>query len=257
MTNLSASDEREQTHRQTRRQTLLISAVGVVIVYILWNIPALEIFTYPVRLFVTYVHELSHSLMAIITGGEVIGFTISPDGSGVATTRNGISALVLPAGYLGAAFFGSLLFYLANTIRKPRFLSILIGATLIIFTALYARPNDQGELSALVIGLAFGALLVLAGWKLHTLFNQLLLNVLSILLALNSVLDLFMLVRSTSAVIVTRNGVIRNDAAAFSERVAPIIPPVVWAVLWALIAVAMLCTAIYFSMIRPLRRSQD
>jgi hypothetical protein len=249
MTDLSLRDERNQM----RRQTLMISAIGVLIVYALWNIEALNILTYPLRLFVTYVHEISHSLMAIITGGEVIGFTISPDGSGVATTSGGIRALILPAGYLGAAFFGSVLFYLANTIRKPRFLSMLIGGLLVVFTILYARPNQDGALSALVIGLLFGVLLALAGWKLPMQINQLILNVLSIVLALNAVLDLLALIRSTSVVIVTGNGIIRNDAAAFTNEVTPIIPPVVWAVIWAGLAVAMLGVALYFSILHPLR----
>lgn len=249
MTNLTFKEEQ----MQMRRQTLLISAIGVVIVYALWNIDALQILTYPVRLFVTFVHELSHSLMAIITGGDVIGFTISPDGSGLATTRGGLSALILPAGYLGAAFFGSFLFYLANTIRKPRILSLLIGGLLIVFTTLYARPNADGALSALVIGWSFGLLLTAAGWKLPTIANQLILNILSISLALNAVLDVFTLIRSTSTVIITERGVVRNDAAAFSNAVAPFVPPVVWALLWAIIAIAMLGAAIYLSIVRPLR----
>lgn len=249
MTNLTLRDERSQM----RRQTLVISAIGVVIVYALWNIEALNILTYPLRLFVTYVHEISHSLMAIITGGRVIGFTISPDGSGLATTAGGIRALILPAGYLGAAFFGSLLFYLSNSVRKPRFLAVLMGILLLVFTLLYSRPNQDGALSALVIGLLFGAALCLIGWKLPTQINQLILNVLSIVLALNAVLDLLALIRSTSAVIVSGNGIVRNDAAAFSAEITPIIPPVFWAVIWAILAAAMLAAAVYFSIIHPLR----
>jgi voltage-gated potassium channel Kch len=252
MTNVTLRDEK----MQMRRQTLFISAIGAVIVYALWNIEALSILTFPLRLFVTYIHEISHSLMAIITGGEVVGFTISPDGSGVATTAGGIRALILPAGYLGAAFFGSFMFYLANTVRKLRFLAILIGVLLIIFTLLYARPNAQGALSALVIGLLFGAALSVSGWKLSTQINQLLLNILSIVLALNAVLDLLALIRSTSAVIVTGSGIIRNDAAAFSAEIAPIVPPVFWAVLWAIVAIGMLGTAVYFSIVHPLRRPE-
>jgi hypothetical protein len=249
MTNLTLPDEKTQM----RRQTLMISAFGVLLVYALWNIEALNILTYPLRLFVTYVHEISHSLMAIVTGGQVVGFTISPDGSGIATTSGGIRALILPAGYLGAAFFGSLLFYLANSITRPRFLSLLIGIALIVFTTFYARPDQSGALSSFVIGWLFGAALCLSGWKLSTRVNQLILNILSIVLALNAVLDLLALIRSTSAVIRTGSGIIRNDAAAFSAEVATIVPPVVWAVIWAVLAVAMLGAALYFSILHPLR----
>ena len=49
-------------------------------------------------------------------------------------------------------------------------------------------------------------------------------------------------------------GDIRNDAAAFSQEITPLLPPSVIALIWAAVAIAMLGAAIYYGTIKPLRR---
>lgn len=243
--------------RAFRRRALLMAGIAIALVYALWQIDALEGFVYPFRLFVTYVHEASHSLMAELTGGDIVGFTVNPDGSGFATTRGGTQALILPAGYLGAAFFGALLFYVTNTVRYTRPVSIALGAGLLAFTVLFSRPAETGEPTAFLVGIVFGALLIGMGWKANQTINILVLNMLAAMTSLHAVFDLFFLTRSTQ-VIMTVNGsaTVRNDAAAFSEFVAPLIPPAIWAIIWAGLALLMLGVSAYFSIIRPMRRGQ-
>lgn len=236
--------------RLFRRQALMLALLALGVVYLLWNIPALSGIIYPFRLFVTYVHEVSHSLMAIITGGTVTGFTISPDGSGVATTIGGSRALILPAGYLGAAFFGAVLFYIVNTVRYTRPIAVLLGIGFVVFTTIYSRPDQSGTPTAFLVGWIFGLALIGMGWQLPQTINILILNVLAMLTSLNAVLDLLYLTRASG----TSAGVVRNDAAAFSAEIAPLLPPVVWAILWAGLALLMLVISIYFSIIRPIRR---
>src|SRR5690606_17722556 len=79
--------------------------------------------------------------------------------------------------------------------------------------------------------------------------NTLVLNLLAVLTGLNAVLDLLYLVRNTNAAL----GPIRNDAAAMAELTLGI-PPVIWAVIWALIAVFMLGCAVWYSVLKPLRQ---
>jgi hypothetical protein len=242
----------------SRRRALTITLVAVVIVWLLWNVPQLSALAYPFRLFVTYAHEAGHSIAALLTGGRVLGFAVSADGSGLATTAGGIRAIILPAGYLGAALFGSLLFYLVNTTRRARLISALVGAGLIVFTLLFARPDHSGLPLALIVGLLAGLGLVALAWKASPDLNLLVLNVLAMMTALNAVLDVWLLARNTG-VTVTRpgGGVINNDAAAFTREVAPLIPPAVWAVLWAALSVMMIGGAVYFSILRPLLRDDE
>lgn len=233
------------THAEFRRRALVYAGIALVIVFILWNIPQLSLLLFPFRLFVTFVHEAGHGLAAILTGGRFLSFTILPSGAGFATTAGGSSALILPAGYLGAALFGAVLFYLANTVPYPRHISAVLGALVIVIAVAFG-----GLLSlATVVGVVIGLLLIALGLRAHYDINLLVLNLLAMLTSLNAVLDLLYLVNSSGATV----GNVRNDALAFSQTVLPL-PAPVWALVWAALALAMLGVAIYYSVIHPWRR---
>ncbi|MAS35122.1 MAG: hypothetical protein CL610_14015 [Anaerolineaceae bacterium] len=229
-----------------RQQVLWIAALTGILVFVLWNIPALDFLLYPFRLFVTFVHEVGHSLMAEFTGGRGIEFTVFGNGTGIATTAGGNRLLILPAGYLGAAFFGASLFYLVNTVPIPRKLSLALG-TVMILIALFMRATGM----ALVIGVLTGLALVFLSLRGSVGLNMLVLNLLAVLTGLNAVLDLLFVIQNSSAAL----GTVRNDAAAMAE-LTPGIPAVIWALIWALIAVFMLGSAVWYSVLRPLRQGE-
>src|SRR5262245_17830149 len=81
------------------RRLLLISTV---ITLALWFVPYSNYLLYPLRLFVTFIHESGHALAALITGGQVASITIQPNGNGVTWTRDSPvwGWLVLSGGYL-------------------------------------------------------------------------------------------------------------------------------------------------------------
>jgi hypothetical protein len=246
--------EKAPAGRITRRQALAITGAAVLIVYLIWNIAFLAFLAYPLRLFVTYVHEAGHSLMALASGGEVVEFQVYSDGSGIATTRGGVRELILPAGYIGAALFGAALFYLVNRTRASRTLSIIVGVGLIVFSLLYAATSDGFPL-ALVIGIIGGAALIALGWKAPLAATTLVLNVLAIMTALNAVLDIVTLTRYSDIAMPTGDGeaVIRNDAAAFAEEIG-FLPPSFWALLWAGISILIVGAAVYYALLRPMLR---
>jgi len=90
----------------------LIPLAAAAVVFFLWQLDSSII--YPFRLLVTFVHETGHGLTAVITGGNFLRFVVYENGGGVATTSGGSPFFVLSMGYLGAALFGAVLFYLAN-----------------------------------------------------------------------------------------------------------------------------------------------
>jgi hypothetical protein len=212
-----------------RRHALTMALVAGLLTFALWNIPQLDFILYPFRLFVTFIHEAGHSLMAEFTGGRVIEFTVFGNGAGVATTQGGNRLLILPAGYLGAAFFGAVLFYLTNTIPFPRKIALVVG-TLMIVIALFFRATGI----ALVIGAFSGLGLVFVG----------------LLTGLNAVFDLLFLVQNGHADL----GGVPNDASAFAALTP--VPTVIWALIWALLAAFMLGSAVWFSVVRPLRQRE-
>lgn len=265
----AAVSEADAVAFNVRRQTIIVTVLALIFALVIWNIRGIEstlrqsginavdpvddltmtFISYPVRLFVTFVHEAGHSLAALLSGGQVKGFTVSPDGSGYAEIASGNPALVIPAGYLGAALFGSLLFYLTNRVPKwTRALSFLLGLSIIVLTLSFAMPDQAGNATALIIGIGFGVAMITLGWQAPRVVNVFLLNTLAILTGLNAVFDLWSLVRNPTA----GNEIAVNDAAAFSREITPLLPPALVAFMWAAIAVAMLALAMYFGLIRQL-----
>jgi hypothetical protein len=232
-----------QFNRSDRR--LLLAVLAAVVVFILWNIPQLDFLLYPFRLFVTYVHESGHGTAALLTGGRFAGFEIFADGSGQAITAGGSRLLILPAGYLSAALFGALLFYFNNRFHRSRVIAVVLGIGLIVYSVLFGHI----ALLSLIIGTVFGVALIALGWKSNDYVNSFVLNILAILTGLNAVLDVYYLVGNSGIGL----GNVRNDAAAFSAEVFPL-PAAFWALLWSLIAIIMLGIAVYYGVIRPMRR---
>lgn len=231
-----------------RRRTLLIALAAIALALIAWNLPALDFAMYPLRLFVTFVHESGHGVAALLTGGRFLDLTVMADGSGVATTAGGARALILPAGYLGAALFGAGLFIAANLVRRVRWVSAGLAVLLVLLTLLYAPFLSTGFL----VGLGFAAALGALAWKGGEDFNRLVLMVLAVLVGLNAVLDLTTLVNHSGASL----GAVRNDAAAFSAEIIPLVPGALWALCWAGIAVALLAGAAWVAFVRPLRKNR-
>lgn len=226
-----------------QRRSLILSLVAFALALIAWNVPQLDFLLYPLRLFVTFVHEAGHGLAALLTGGQIGRLHVYPNGAGVASTGGGLRWVILPAGYLGAALFGAGLFYLANRIHHTRAISVTLGALIALIAVLY---TDLFSL-AFVVGALMGAGLIGLGLKANEDITLLVLNFLAVITGLNAVFDLFGLIRSADMTM----GTIRNDAAAFSAEVAPLVPPVVWALLWAGLALLILGAAVYYGAIKP------
>ncbi len=265
--NSAAASAAQASSPNLRRQTIIVTVLALIVALLIWNIQDVEralrrsglpgvdvvddltmsVVGYPVRLFVTFVHEAGHSLAALLSGGQVLGFTVSPDGSGLAATQGGNPALVIPAGYLGAALFGSSLFFLTNRIPEwTRGLAFLLGLAIVVLTLSYARPDAAGHATALVIGIGFGIAMIALGLQAPRIVNVFLLNTLAILTGLNAVFDLWYVVRNPGA---GDEGIV-NDAAAFSQEVTPLLPTAVIAFMWAAIAVAMCAFAVYVGLIK-------
>src|ERR1043166_7258001 len=118
--------------------TLLVVATLVTIA--LWFIPYAEYLVYPIRLFVTFIHESSHALIAVLTGGAVQSLSISSDGSGVVYSMpSGWFGQVLTssAGYVGTAVFGVILLFLIRRSYSSHKLLFGMGALIAIMTVVF------------------------------------------------------------------------------------------------------------------------
>lgn len=219
-----------------REGSRLPAAFGAAaIAVVLWNVPFLGILLFPLRLLTTFAHEAGHGLAAILTGGRFLGFEISLDGSGLATTAGGWRWVVLPAGYVGSAVTASTLFI--ATQRATR--SHLVALVAAVLTALVAVLFGLSSGLALSAGLGSAiALIALSRLRERRTPIAVTLHLIAFVMAWNAVLDLLYVVRRPS---VGTNRVL-NDAAAFGEHVG-IGGGRLWGSIWLLVVVAVLVGA--------------
>ncbi|MFV9503866.1 MAG: M50 family metallopeptidase [Oscillochloridaceae bacterium umkhey_bin13] len=204
---------------------------------------------FPLRLLTTIIHELSHGLAAIMTGGEFLRFVVFPDGSGLAYTRGGVRFLIIPAGYVGTALFGAGLIMLGRYPRASRITLGIIGAALVGLTLRFAlptvfSPQILGGLLTLVAGVSMGALLLYVAWQRPERWSLWLLNLLAFWVGLSAIGDLVVLFRITT----TPGLTIQSDAHAMAA--ITFLPAVFWAVLWVLMALFALGWALWRTWLR-------
>jgi len=135
---------------------ILVSVISLV----LWFIPFANWLVYPLQLFVTFIHEGSHVLAALVTGASVHSLSVAPDASGMvmSASNSSLSQMITSsAGYIGAVGFGALLLYLIRIGVRPNivlfFCSILIAALTVVFGFLAPTLNMfSGSTGILSIG---------------------------------------------------------------------------------------------------------
>src|SRR5258708_17331073 len=110
-----------------RRSGLNVLLLACAATLVLSLIPGASLLLYPIRLFVTFVHESSHPLVAGLTGGQVLEIRIEPYASGDTLTAGGLGPLIVMAGYLGATASGAWLLAVGRT-KGPERVAVTVVA---------------------------------------------------------------------------------------------------------------------------------
>jgi hypothetical protein len=119
---------------------IILLLIATAITIALWFIPYADYLVYPIRLFVTFVHEGSHVLAALLTGGSVESMSVSPDTSGLVMFRynSAISQLITSsAGYLGTTAFGVLLLVMIRRAYSARIVLAACAGFVGLMTVLF------------------------------------------------------------------------------------------------------------------------
>jgi hypothetical protein len=227
--------------------TLLIIATLITIA--LWFIPYAGILVYPIRLFVTFIHEGGHALMSLLTGGSVQSLTIASDGSGLTYSASPSwlgSILTSSAGYLGTTFFGVLMLLLIRwNVSAHKVLlgcGIFVGALTLFFGLICPVFNFlllQVAFSSVLFTIISGALLtaaLVALAKFSSLgtarFAVAFLAIQCLLNSLSDLKTLFFINAPFSA------SDIQTDAGNMAAATG--IPGIVWVFIWIGISIVMI-----------------
>ena len=204
---------------------LLLIFIGIVF---LWN----TLFVYPLKIFVVFMHEVSHGLAAIATGGRIVEIEINPQQGGHALTQGGSRFWTLTAGYLGSLLWGGLILLLAARTRFDKAISILIGIGMVAISIGFGESTFT-----YLFGIGFGVALIAIGFYLPEAVNDWILRIIGVTSFLYAILDI------KSDVLDRSN--LRSDARMLSEVTG--IPTEVWGILWIIIAIGLTLWFLYLS----------
>ncbi len=210
--------------RPPRRRLVLPLLLGVAFV-VLFD----SAVVYPFRLFVVLLHEVSHGLAAILSGGAVVSIAIRADEGGACLTRGGWPFLILNAGYLGSLLFGVLFLTLAARRRAAAAVIGTIGVITSLVALVYVR-TWFGFAYCLLTGLA----LVVVGTTLAPVVSEVLLSAIGAMSALYAVADI-------ASDVIFRHSV-ASDAWALARLTG--LPALVWGFVWITLSTVTLATLV-------------
>ncbi|MBS8225419.1 M50 family metallopeptidase [Vannielia litorea] len=198
-------------------QVLLI----LVLVFALWHTPVV----YPLRILVVFLHELSHGLAALATGGSIVDIALDPREGGHAITRGGSRFLTLSAGYLGSLVLGALILLTALRSSADRAALALCGIALLLIAAFWVR-NGFG----LLFCVAAGAVMLAAARYLPHQAADLTLRVIGLTSLIYVPYDIF---DDT-----IRRSELRSDARMLAEEFGG--ATIMWGGLWLLLSLGVI-----------------
>ncbi len=211
-----------------KRQRALILALLASL--LLWNLPFGGLVLYPFKLLATWLHEMSHGVVMVLSGAGFHHLEIFQDTSGIAQAKQGVSAVgraaIHSAGYMGTALFGAVLLVVGQTRTGARSVLASLGAALGISAFVWIQ-NDFGQ-TATYIGMAVCIAISLVPSERLAI---LVVNFIAAEACINALLDIRVLFRTEMVI----NGVIVDGASdAHNMADATFGTHVLWAVVWLL-----------------------
>ncbi len=194
---------------------LLLIFIGIAL---LWN----TVVMFPLKIFVVFMHEVSHGLAAYATGGSIVEIEINSQQGGHALTRGGSRFWTLTAGYLGSLLWGGIILLLAARTHFEKAISVLIGVGMVAITIGFGS-----DMFTRLFGIGFGVVLIAAGLFLPEVVNDWMLRVIGVTSCLYAILDIKSDVLDRSH--------LRSDARMLAEITN--LPTMFWGILWIVIAI--------------------
>lgn len=152
----------------------------------LW--PTSRLVAYPFTMLATISHEIAHLVAAWLVGGEALGFIVTPDLGGMATSkREGdmAGAIVAGAGLLGPPIVSGILIILTRGLKQSALALLLLGVGVV--SAGFFWGND---LFTQACCYALGGLVIMLGFVGQPRLRSIIAQTVAIFLSVNGVLAL-------------------------------------------------------------------
>ena len=208
-----------------QRQRALILALLASL--LLWNLPFGGLVLYPFKLLATWLHEMSHGAVMLLSGAGFDHLEIFSDTSGLAQAKHAIGvggrAAIHCAGYMGTALFGAFMLVLGQTRPGARSIIATLGAALVVSGLLWIS-NDFGRAVAFIGGASCLAISLVPSQRLALLA----VNFIAAQACINAVLDIRVLFRADMVI----NGKVTGASDAHNMAATTFGNHWLWAGIW-------------------------
>lgn len=221
--------------RSTRQFLLIATLVTIALNFV----PGSNYLLYPLRLFITFVHESGHAFASLLVGGGVVSLAVSPDTSGLTQSVGSNSPLtawlVSSAGYLGTTLFGALLLQLGavRSLKNAGRTMLYACAFTMLGIMIWARDPFT-----LITGLSIAGIFWFTAHKATPRVAEFIAMFLAVQCSLNALFDLRTLVYISTQLPETH-----SDALNMQHMY--LLPAAFWAFLWAIAAVGILIISLW------------
>jgi len=201
---------------QTQRDLGILIAMSVIL-FVTWNTPIAQ----PFQIITTFLHEISHALAFVMTGGTVLEFNVHSNASGTVPGYGGSKFFIFSSGYVGSCLFGSLIFLLAARTKLDRWILAFFGIGVLALTLLFS-----GNMFSIIFS-AVSAIVALALARFAPNY------VCDILLRFIGFTSMLYPVNDVYRTVVL-NSQLRTDAVMLAESIGG--NSVVWGLIWMFIS---------------------
>lgn len=221
--------------------------VALVASLLLWNLPFGGVVLYPFKLLATWLHEMSHGLVMLLSGAGFSRLEIYRDTSGIAYAEAGVGpvgrAAIAAAGYMGASAWGALMLVLGQAHQRSRRVLASLAAVLAMSAIIWV-DNDFGLWAVWIAAGSLLAIALVAGRILSTVV----VNFIAAQACVHAVLDIRVLFRTDLVI----NGQVVGASDAHNMAAATFGSHQMWAFIWLFWSLACFYVALRFMRRSPL-----
>ncbi len=207
-----------------RQRALILALLSSLL---LWNLPFGGLVLYPFKLLATWLHEMSHGAVMLLSGAGFEHLKIFSDTSGIAQAQHSVGvagrAAIHSAGYMGTSLFGAVLLVLGQTRPGARSILAALGAALGLSGVIWIE-NSFGQ-SVAYIGCAICVAISLVPSERVAILVT---NFVAVQACINSVLDIRVLFRTDMVI----NGQVAGASDAHNMAAATFGSHWLWASVW-------------------------
>lgn len=215
-------------------EPVILTLIGIISI-LLWN----TFLIYPIKIFAVLIHEISHGIVALLTGGHINNIQIYWNLGGQCNSSGGSKLLIAVAGYSGSIIVGASFFLSAYSKKHSKYFNTAFAVLLILIVS-----NWISGTAGIIFSVLLAAFLFISPRYFPNIVHFYLMKIIGLVSVLYSVADI-------KEDLLTKSFV-QTDASLLQNITG--ISSIFWGLLWFFISIGTVIFLLYYSYKKGLQR---